>query len=272
MAHALHYDVRKNKALAMMGGFTGSNTLVILAYDLTADDFGNSWASSNAEKTGLINHITGLSHPTIVECRRWLKQHQALKLLTAEQIKAIYDGSRKPPRRAGVWHVTGVIGPCGDPECKCKECLQSTVKLFYMALPGESKESLPDLSLKDDHNPTDLVGAGQPAPEPGKPDKAELDKLFDLICEICGLDVKTAPGKSVSKVRKDLIKVGWTSKGLAAYRDWRKLKGEKPLGSLWWLAAELAKTDWRGHNKPASRKPDQASIDFVKRKQQERTK
>lgn len=265
MAHALHFDTRDNGALAMIGDETGSVLLVLMAYDLTTDDFGNSWASSRPDpkRPGKLNKITGKSHPTILKCRKWLKDHKAIKLLTAEQIKIMYDGARRPPARAQVWHVTGIIGPCGQPTCKCKEFLQSDVKFLYMNLRTESQDSLHDLSLTDHPESTDLS-------VPGKPDKAELDKLFDLICEICDLDPKHA-GKAVGTVRGSLLKVGWTSAGVAAYRDWRKAKGMAALGSVWWLQQELAKKSWRRESRQAQgTQPDQADIDFVERKRAEK--
>lgn len=93
--------------------------------------------------------------------------------------------------------------------------------------------------------------------------------MYDLICGICGLDPKTAPGASISKVRKSLLKVGWTSKGLTTYRDWRVANKKGSLESIWWLATELAKMDWRGAKALAKeRKPDQKSVEFLKSKKE----
>lgn len=87
-------------------------------------------------------------------------------------------------------------------------------------------------------------------------DKQELDAMFDLICEICAVDTTTVTGSSVAKVRKSLMTVGWTSKGLTTYRDWRKKKNLGPVGSIHWLQDEMAKTDWKGTSKVTrSRKP-----------------
>lgn len=69
--------------------------------------------------------------------------------------------------------------------------------------------------------------------------------MFDLICEICGLDPAVAPGSSVAKVKKELVAVNWTVAGLTAFRDYRKLKNLPPVGSVHWLQSEIAKKDWR---------------------------
>lgn len=115
----------------------------------------------------------------------------------------------------------------------------------------------------------DKPESGAGAPEPGKPDKQELDRMFDLICEICDLDPKQA-GKVIGKVRGELLKVGWTSAGLAAFRDWRKAKALAPLGSVHWLQGELAKKSWRKESRAVQgAQPDQADIDFVNRKRAE---
>ncbi len=125
--------------------------------------------------------------------------------------------------------------------------------------------------LSDDPSidPPDSAGQ-QPEEKPEKPGKAELDAMFDLICEVCGLDTKTAPASQVGKVRKELIALGWTSAGLTTFRDWRKTRALAPIGSVHWLAGELAKTNWRTAARRAERQPDQAQIDFVNRKRAEK--
>lgn len=126
MSHVLSWDVKENGALVVL---KGAPLVVLVAYDIYADDFGNSWASTSSDKDnpGALNRATGLSHQACIDARKMLIAHHCIEQLPRETIASIYSKRRsglRPPANADVYHVTCVIRTCADPECTCLKSLQ----------------------------------------------------------------------------------------------------------------------------------------------------
>lgn len=91
-------------------------------------------------------------------------------------------------------------------------------------------------------------GNGKKQKQDQKP--RERDPFFDAICLVCGLDTSKAPGGEVIKVKKRLIKVEWSADDVLKYHAWRQSKQMSAVGSVHFLASEMAKKEWRTDDKP----------------------
>ena len=137
MAYVFDWDNKSSRALAFLKGAPLS---LVIAYTLYADDFGNTWASSKPDKSGALNKATGLSHGTIVGrggARKLLIDHGLIEPLGRNVIKRIYadrSPDRRPPANSDVYHITGIIKQCDEPECTCTKILQVPPGGLYIFL------------------------------------------------------------------------------------------------------------------------------------------
>lgn len=147
MAYVLHWDIKDNGALALLAG---THKTILDAYTLFADSYGNTWASSRGNKTGALNKATGFSHPTIAKSRAFMEAHGVIKAVPRETVKQLYkDEKNKPPANATVWHISGQVAHCDDPDCTCKEVLQvSPANLYYIFTSKESSHEVSTIKKK----------------------------------------------------------------------------------------------------------------------------
>lgn len=135
MIYTIDWDVKDTGALALL---KGARISTLIAYALHADDFGNAWCSSNSERPGALNKITGLSHDAIAGkggARAFLLAHGCIEIVPRETVKQLYGDRpvhRQPSPNADVYHVTCLIAYCPDPQCECRKILQVTGRDMYV--------------------------------------------------------------------------------------------------------------------------------------------
>lgn len=120
----------------------------------------------------------------------------------------------------------------------------------------ETKPGIGDKAMSPDPlvvDPSIDPPLNPPAPKQKK--QRDRDLIFDIICELAGIDPAMAPGKEIGTVKKKLLEIGWTIDGLTAFRNYRKANNLPPIGSVHWIAGEIAKKAWRQGQAPAGDRP-----------------
>lgn len=142
MSYVFDWANKETRAIVLL---KGAPLATLIAYTLYADDFGNAWASTNSQKSGGLNRVTGLSHDAIAGkdgARAFLVAHYCLEVLPRETVKRLYNDrpiNKRPPVNSDVYHVTRMIRHCTDVKCTCREILQAGPEGVYVFL--TSKES-----------------------------------------------------------------------------------------------------------------------------------
>lgn len=194
MAHVVSWDAKENGALAVIAG---SPWTVLTAYDLYADEFGNSWASSRPDKKrpGALNTTTGLSHSAIAGkggARAFLESHGAIEALDHELVKQMYASKpKKPPANVTVWHITCVVKQCGDAECTCSHLLHvAEANLYHIHTSTESDMKLiPDTTTTEVNTSKKTKGADAPARETLYEDAWVFHSAMEAYRDVMGFHV-----------------------------------------------------------------------------------